>query len=295
MLKKLLSWIAGLLASVILVIGGGILIINAKYNINVISVVRSLGKIGESVELSEIAPKAPTSETYSQTKNKLNASLENMIEYNSETDKYSINTSLSGEIATDIKLKDSEACSLLQWMLESSTEGMKANIAGSEVDLKEYEFTLEEIEFMNGEDEAVNFKIVMSVNLTKIKEKMTNFPFNLLKDKVPTKLYISSTIAVKKLAGTFSYSVSSVSLALNKMSGAEVDQAFALLNVFANAGDVSGFNIGLGKSFVDALIGHPAIGEESEVQGFAYSLRNVGATDFDFEIEGEIIYFVIKK
>ena len=289
MLGKLFKWIAGVLVSIILVVGGGILIINAKYNINVISVVISLDKISHNVELSVIAPKAPDNETYVQTKNDVNASVADLVQYNSETDKYSLNTELSGSMATDIKLKDAECCSLLRWAMENNADGMKANIAGKEVDLNEYEFTLEQIEFLQGEDGAINFNIVMSVSLTKIKDKMTSFPFNLIKNKVPNKLYVSSVVAVKKLEGVFSYSVSSVSLALNDMSGAEVNQAFALLNIFAKVGDVSELNLSLGQSFVHALIGN------SETSGLAYSLRSAGAVDFAFETESEIIYFVIKK
>ena len=187
-------------------------------------------------------------------------------------------------MTTDIKLTDSECCSVLQWVLNSNNDSMNANIAGQNIDLKEYEFTLEQIEFLEGEEGAVNFNIVLSVNLTKIKDRMTNFPFNLIKQKVPTKLYVSSVVSVKKLEGVFSYSIGSVSLALNNMSGKEVKQAFDLVNIFAKVGDGSAFNVSIGQSFVHALIGN------SEVSGLAYSLRSVGAVDFDFVTESGVIY-----
>ena len=52
---------------------------------------------------------------------------------------------------------------------------------------------------------------------------------------------------------------------------------------------VEDLNNSLGGSFANAMIGN------SETNGFAYSLRDFGATDFDFEKIGDKIYFVIKK
>ena len=147
-------------------------------------------------------------------------------------------------------------------------------------------------EFSDGADGAINYNVVMSISLQKIKDKMNSFPFSFLKNKVPVKLYISSTVAITKGAGAFNYEVSSVSLALNNMTGDEVDKVFKLLNIFAGAGDVSTFNLSLGKSFVDALIGN------ADANGLTYSLASSagsGIADFAFEKEGETIYYVIKK
>ena len=65
-------------------------------------------------------------------------------------------------------------------------------------------------------------------------------------------------------------------------------------NRFGNTFDgrcatVEDLNNSLGGSFANAMIGN------SETNGFAYSLRDFGATDFDFEKIGDKIYFVIKK
>ena len=127
----------------------------------------------------------------------------------------------------------------------------------------------------------------MSVSLLKIKEKMNSFPLNLLKGKVPDTLYINSTVKITKNAGAFNYEVTHESLALNKMTGKEVENLFNLINIVAKVGDIGDFNLSIGKSFVDVLIGN------SEVSGLAYSLRSVGATDFEFALQDEIVYFII--
>lgn len=285
---KLLKWLISSIMIVILIVGGTILLINAKYGINVFDVAKSLGKIGQMPEISQVAPKAPTDADNTSAMNTINASIDGLIVYNSETQKYSLNNSVSSTMSSDIKLTGAQTCSLLNWVLDGQ-ENMIANIGGRDVNLKEYEFTIVQIDFAEGEDGATNFNVVMSINLTKIKEKMTGLVLGWLKGKVPDKLYVLSTVAVTKNAGTFNYSVENVSLALNNMTGKEVEQAIKLLDIVVKSGNLTDFNKNLGKSFVDALIGNES------VSGLTYSLKSVGVNDFAFEKVGETVYYVIKK
>ena len=289
-LKKLFKGLIGLVLTIVLVVGGTILIVNAKYGINIISVAKSLGKLGGTVDVAALAPKAPQEADYPATMNVINNSLAGFITYDSAEQKYAISSSAS-PLSQDLKLTDTQVCVLINWILEGQEGSMNVNIAGKEVDLKEYEFKVVQIEFKDGAEGAINYNIVMSISLAKIKDKMNGFPFNFLKDRVPDKLYISSTVAVKKAEGKFKYDVSSVSLALNNMTGEEVEKVFKLLNIFVGAGEVSTFNSSLGKSFVDALIGN------ADANGLTYSLASnagSGIADFAFEKEGETIYYVMK-
>ena len=285
---KLLKRLISSLMVIVLVVGGTILFINAKYGINVFDVAKSLGKIGQMPEVSAVAPNAPVDADKTATMNAVNSSIAGLIQYDAEQDKYSVNTSISSTMSTDIKLSGAQTCVLLNWLLNSQ-ETMNANIGGKEVNLKEYEFTIVQIDYAEGEEGAVNFNVVMSINLTKIKEKMTGLVLGWLKGKVPEKLYVSSTVAVTKGEGTFNYSVENVSLALNNMSGKEVNEAIKLLDIVVKSGTLTDFNKNLGKSFVDALIGN------EDTPGLTYSLKSAGVNDFAFEKVGDVMYYVMKK
>ena len=293
MLKKLLGSIIGFIVGLVLIVGGTILVVNAKYGINIITVGKSLGKLGGTVDVAALAPRAPNYESGTDeatTAATVNAAISGLvIEPSTEDDSYRLSTSVSSTLSQDLRLTDTQCCVLLNWVLNNNEGSQIANIAGKDVDLKDYEFKVVQIQFSEGEEGAINFNVVMSLSLKKIKDKMNGFPFSFLKNKVPDTLYISSTVSVTKTAGAFHYDVGHVSLALNNMSGEEVDKVFQLLNIFAKAGDVSNFNISLGKSFVDALIGN------SEIGGFTYSMHDgVGVADFAFEKEGDTIYYVMK-
>ena len=286
---KVLKALLSVVITLVVIVGGFALYVNAKYNINVFSVIKSLDKLSATVDVATIAPNAITDADYATTKTELNSSLENLISYNTETATYSINTSISSGLTDDMKLTGKNACVLLNLMLNSNDEGISATIGGKEVNLKEYDFKVVQVDFAELDGNFVNFNVTMSVSLAKIKNKMNGFVLNLLKNKVPNTLYISSTLKVEKKTGTFAYENTHVSLALNNMTGKEVENLAKLVNIVAKIGSVDQFNLTLGSSFVNALIGN------AETPGFAYSLTSAGATDFAFEKEGETIYFVVKS
>ena len=285
---KVISWVLGVVLTIGLAVGGFALFVNAKYGINMFSVVKSLGKLGGEVDLEVIAPNRPTDADKQSTQTTVNGAIAGMISYNSETDKYTLNTSVSGAMENDLKLSGKQVCVLLNLMLDTSSESMVANIGGTEIDLKEYDFQIVQVDFSEITTNSVNFNIVMSVSLQKLKDKMNSFPTNMFKDKVPDALYISSTLKITKLENAFNYEVSSVSLALNNMTGKEVENVFKLVNIVAKIGELDNFNKSLGEGFVNAMIGN------SSASGFGYSLTSVGATDYDFEQIGDVIYYVIK-
>ena len=289
MLKKLIMSLIGFVVTIVLVVGGTILFVNAKYGINMIDVAKSLKKLG-TYDVATIVPKAPEEADYPVAMSTINSSLAGLISYNSEEDKYTFNTELSGTMSEDMRLTDKQVCILLNWMIDSQEDGLKVNIGGSDVNLKDYDFKLAQVALTAAEGNAVNFNIVMSLSLKPLKDKMGSFPFNFLKGKVPDMLYISSTVKVTKTEGTFAYNVESVSLALNDMSGEEVEKLFKLANIFMKIGEVSNFNLSLGEGFVNALIG-----KSEEIKGFAYSMKGAGAVDFEFDTTGAEVYFVVKK
>lgn len=289
LLLKPFMWLFSVIITLVVVFGAGILIINAKYNINTFDVIKSLDKLSAQVDVAIIAPNAISNDDYADTKNVVNLSVADLILYDSDTETYSINTSISSTMSSDIKLSGKQVCVLLNLMLNSNEDGIKANIGGSDVDLKDYDFKVVQVDFSELDENFVNFNVVMSVSLEKLKAKMNGFPLNIFKSKVPNTLYISSTLKIEKKTGEFNYETTHVSLALNNMTGKEVENLFKLINIVVKIGEISDFNQTLGSSFVNALIGN------SEQSGFAYSLTSAGATDFAFENDSETIKFVIKK
>ena len=285
---KLLKALISVILTIVVIAGGFILFVNAKYGINMFDVIKSLDKLSATVDVETLAPNAIQESDYATTKTELNAQLGDLILFDSETATYSINTSLSSSLTEDMKLTGKNACVLLNLMLDSNEEGIKANIGGQEVDLKEYDFKIVQVDFTELDENFVNFNVIMSVSLTKLKDKMGDFPLSIFKNKVPNTLYISSTLKVEKKTGTFNYESTHVSLALNNMTGKEVENLSKLINIVAKIGDISTFNLSIGSSFVNALIGN------EENSGFAYSLKSAGAVDFAFEQESETVYFVVK-
>lgn len=78
-------------------------------------------------------------------------------------------------------------------------------------------------------------------------------------------------------------------LTINNLDEKGTESLLKTINTFIKFASVEDLNNSLGGSFANAMIGN------SETNGFAYSLRDLGATDFDFEKIGDEIYFVIKK
>ena len=138
---KLLKALISVILTIVVIAGGFILFVNAKYGINMFDVIKSLDKLSATVDVETLATNAIQESDYATTKTELNAQLGDLILFDSETATYSINTSLSSSLTEDMKLTGKNACVLLNLMLDSNEEGIKANNGGQEVDLKEYDKT----------------------------------------------------------------------------------------------------------------------------------------------------------
>ena len=289
LIGKIIGSIVGTVFFLALMLGVFVLVVNAKYKINLFEVVGSLKKLSTDVDIAVIAPKAPTKSDYKSAMQSANKAVENIIVYDDVNDKYSLNDTAKTGMVADLKLTDVETCVLVNLMMDNGDAGVKINAGDSEVNLKDYDFKLVQIAFSNVAKGSADVNVVVSVDLTKLKNDMTKFPLSLIKNKVPQKLYVSSTITVTKGTAPFEYTVTSKGLALNNMSGKEVSQLFDAVNLVAKIGSADKFNEALGKLFIDALIGN-----ENNPNGFAYSLKAIGASDFDFDTDGTNNYYVVR-
>lgn len=289
LIGKIIGSIVGMVFFLALMLGVFVLVVNAKYKINLFEVVGSLKKLSTDVDVAVIAPKAPTNSDYKSAMQSANKAVADIIVYDDVNDKYSLNDTAKTGMVADLKLTDVETCVLVNLMMDNGDAGVKINAGDSEVNLKDYDFKLVQIALSNVVEGSADVNVVVSVDLTKLKNDMTKFPLSLIKNKVPQKLYVSSTITVTKGTAPFEYTVTSKGLALNNMSGKEVSQLFDAVNLVAKIGSADKFNEALGKSFIDALIGN-----ENNPNGFAYSLKAIGASDFDFDTDGTNNYYVVR-
>ena len=75
---------------------------------------------------------------------------------------------------------------------------------------------------------------------------------------------------------------------INNLTAEQTDSIFKTINTFLKLGNSKEFAKIIGDTFINVLIGN-----ESNA-GFAYSLKDAGATDFSFETDGTNNYFVIE-
>ena len=289
LIGKIVGFVVGIVFFLALVLGVFVLVVNAKYKINLFEVVGSLKKLNGDVDAAVIAPKAPTDADYASAMQSANKAVANIVVYDDINKKYSLNDTAKTGMVADLKLTDVETCVLANLMIDNGDAGVKINAGDSEINLKDYDFKLVQIALLNVAEGSADVNVVISVDLTKLKNDMTKFPLSLIKNKVPQKLYVSSTITVTKGTAPFEYTVKSKGLALNNMSGKEVSQLFDVVNLVAKIGSADKFNEELGKSFIDALIGN-----ENNPNGFAYSLKAIGASDFDFDTDGTNNYYIVR-
>ena len=260
-----------------------------KFKVNVFSVVGSLNQLNKNVEIADVAPKAVKDSDMEDAMNAANASIPNLITKDAEGN-YTINDHALPLMVNNMVLTDKEVCSIINTLIKNGT-ALNINVSGSNIDLKEYKFTLIQFDFnsLDTENNTVKFNAVASINLDKIKEKMSSFPLSIFKSRVPQTLYISNTVTIKKLDEAFTYEVEADSITANNLPQNKVEEIFTLINGFTKIGTASEFSKIIGQNLANAFIGN------SSNEGFAYKQKDAGATDFNFEKDGDNINFVIKK
>lgn len=147
-----------------------------------------------------------------------------------------------------------------------------------------------QVKFSSIEGNSADVNFVVKVDVSQIKEKMKDFPLSWFKKYIPSTLYISSTVSVVKGEGEFNYTVESVGMTINNLTQEQTTSFLNTINLIAGTGTAQEINLQIGSQFVNALIG-----DANHTDGFVYSLRDLGVTDYAFEANGEINYFVIKK
>lgn len=280
-LKLLISLLSSVL-SLALLFGGFCVFAKVKYGINVFETFSQLSQISKEINAEDKFLNMFSVDDMSSAQTTVNHSIPNLITY-SETDGYSISSEISGTMSEDICLTSKQVGAVLNLILESQ-ENSGITIAG-----KSFSLNLIQIAFSDIKENSVEFNAVVKIDISSIKESMNFFPANWIAKHIPSNLYLSSTVIINKAETPFTYNVQSKGLTVNNLDEKGTASFFKTINTFISFGSLEDINNSIGGTFANAMIGN------EENTGFAYSLKDVGATDFTFQNIDETNMFIIQK
>lgn len=279
---KLIIAILSIIIIIALAFAGACIFVKVKYNVSVLGTIGEIKKLQENVDEEKMFPNQFTASDMTSAQTTVNAQIDGLIVGNEE-EGFKISKPIGINIKESFKLTDKQL-------------GAIAKIAcGEGMDIKFDEQTtlkanLIQVKFSSIEGNSADVNFVVKVDVSQIKEKMKDFPLSWVKKYIPSTLYISSTVSVVKGEGEFNYTVESVGMTINNLTQEQTTSFLSTINLIAGTGTAQEINLQIGSQFVNALIG-----DANHTDGFVYSLRDLGVTDYAFEANGEIIYFVIKK
>lgn len=279
---KLIIAILSIIIIIALAFAGACIFVKVKYNVSVLGTIGEIKKLQENVDEEKMFPNQFTASDMTSAQTTVNAQIDGLIVGNEE-EGFKISKPVGINIKESFKLTDKQL-------------GAIAKIAcGEGMDIKFDEQTtlkanLIQVKFSSIEGDSADVNFVVKVDVSQIKEKMKDFPLSWVKKYIPSTLYISSTVSVVKGEGKFNYTVESVGMTINNLTQEQTTSFLSTINLIAGTGTAQEINLQIGSQFVNALIG-----DANHTDGFVYSLRDLGVTDYAFEANGEIIYFVIKK
>lgn len=279
---KLIIAILSIIIIIALAFAGACIFVKVKYNVSVLGTIGEIKKLQENVDEEKMFPNQFTASDMTSAQTTVNAQIDGLIVGNEE-EGFKISKPVGINIKESFKLTDKQL-------------GAIAKIAcGEGMDIKFDEQTtlkanLIQVKFSSIEGNSADVNFVVKVDVSQIKEKMKDFPLSWVKKYIPSTLYISSTVSVVKGEGEFNYTVESVGMTINNLTQEQTTSFLSTINLIAGTGTAQEINLQIGSQFVNALIG-----DANHTDGFVYSLRDLGVTDYAFEANGEIIYFVIKK
>lgn len=278
---RFLLWILGIVITTGLSFGGACIFLKVKYDINVFATISQIKTLNQTVNEEKKFDNIITEEDKASAQASINAQLENLITYSAE-DGYKMSSAVP--MKDTLKLTDKQVGALLKIILESSNSP-KVNIGGNELGFDILQVKFSEVETNVKSD--VN--IVAKIDASSLKEKFSSFPLNIIGKRIPSTLYVSATVTIQKGEQPFAYTLTSKSLEINNLDAKQTESFIKTIDAFLKCGDAKTLCESVAKPFIDGLIG------TEENKGFALSLKDVGATDFNFETTDGVNYFVVEK
>ena len=283
-IKKLIALLLGLVMLVGVVAVGGYFYVKSSYGIDLLKTVKELKTLSEPVNESELCPHAFSDSDMVNVQEIVNQSVEDFILY-SEEHGYQVDfNNLPDEMKQVIKITDKQVGALAQTVVKQETGG-KLEFSGKELNI-----ALKQVKFSEIENGNAKLNSVICVDITPFKADMPeNFPFSYLKKFVPDALYISSTVLVEKGETAFDYQVKHDALTINYLNKEDTEDLFNTLNILLSIGSAQEWNEKMGGAIANALIGN------EQENGIAYSLKDIGASDYAFVQEEGVGYFSVLR
>lgn len=286
-IRNLIITLVVIVAILGVVIIGGYVYVRTTYGIDLFRTVEQLKTLSQDVDESALCPNAYGEQDFVTMKSEIDKRFSGLIVYEKGKgyNGYSVNfASLAGKSMTDmISLTEKHVGAIAQTVFYEQTGG-KIKLGDKEVSVTVVQIDFSEIA-ANG---SADFNVVAKLDLTPFKADMGGFPYKYFKKYIPDNLYVSSTVRVDKTEEDgFSYKVSHKSVTLNNLSGDDTADLFNTLNAVLKIGTAENLNMQVGTMAVNALIG------TEKSNGFAYSLKAIGATAFKFETASDAERFIV--
>ncbi len=286
-IRNLIITLVVIVAILGVVIIGGYVYVRTTYGIDLFRTAGQLKTLTQAVDETALCPDAYGEEDFAAMKTELNQKFDGFVSYEEGkgVNGYSVNfgsladKSMSGTIS----LTEKQVGAIIQTVFFGQTGG-KLNIGGKDVSVSVVQVDFSEI----AENGSADFNVVMKTDLPPFKADMSNFPYKYFKKYIPDNLYVSSVVRVDKAEDDgFSYTVTHKALTLNNLSADDTADLFNTLDAVLKIGTAENLNMQVGRMAVNTLIG------TAENNGFAYSLKAIGATAFKFETASGADRFIV--
>ncbi len=264
------------------VLVGGYFYVRSSYGIDLIKTAKELKTLSQTVDEKQLCTNAFTIEDMQSAQTEINNSVENYVTFTEQGGYYINFNNLPSEMKYIIKLTDKQVGALAQTVVKQEMNGEL------EVGEQKVKGEILQIDFSDVQNGGALFNTIIKVDVTSIKEQMSSFPLSVVQKLVPDNFYVSSTVKVTK-GEPFAYTVEHSSLTINNLSSEETEDLLNTLNVVLKLGTAKDFNEIIGNKVVGSLVG------SQSQRGLAYSLKSIGATDYEFLVENGTEYFAVTR
>lgn len=286
--------IKGLIITLIVIVAlagvtviGGYIYVRSTYGIDLFRTAGQLKTLSQIPDESVLCPNAFSASDMADVKSNMDEKASGLISYEEGKgfEGYTLNFSVVSSLTPfteSIVLSSKQAGALTQTVFYEQTGGkVKIGEKGLSVTIVQTDFT------NISENGSADLNVVAKIELTPFKEDMNGFPFSLFKKHVPDVLYVSSTVRVDKTDEAMAYNITHKELKLNNLSAEDTADLFHTLDAVLKIGSSENLNMQIGTTAVNALIG------DAEHVGFAYSMKALGKTAFEFAAIDEITCIII--
>ncbi|MBO5714670.1 MAG: hypothetical protein J6R83_04565 [Clostridia bacterium] len=289
-IAKFIRWILRSVVKIVVVVLliasllsiGSYVLVRERFEFDPYDTVKYSYVLAEAVDEVALCPNIFNADDMTQVQELVNLSVSDMITFTDEAG-YAIKFDELPQMSADIKLSDKQLGALAQKTIEQETQGI---IQAGDFALG---YQLLQIDISNVKYGDADFNCIVKLDMTSIKESLVAFPASYLKGVLPDVVYVSSTVAFEKGETGFDYTLSHRSFTVNNLDEFQTEDMFRMLDVALGIGSSKELNIQISQALFGVLIG----GETQ--RGFVYSLKDYGASGFEFVEEDGVQYMVVVK